>query len=878
MNRSQQKIIFGISVLVFSIFATDAFAGKKNKSGQNKQAKSIVKQVQNDGQILAKLSPKSVKELDDQTQIIEHQYANKSQEEEKFNSSFNGPKSQHLGKPTLSDQDHLSNNEFTLTEKTNNNIFINDPASDQIKVSFHSAQGIEKDNNNKVIRDEEENMNNIVPFFANSSFDESKSQTVVVYFPQRPRSNSASTPSNKSKDNNYNTNKENHLILSSKSSAIAEFQEQQKQQIIEYNPSDNAQINTEQITNSKLVHLQANQDNSSFEQISSNQNKLNIGQNNQLLFSNLKLDGNISLDKISDIDSSSSHDKLSQEKTNMLAKVDDEFASQQAHEEIHKSFDSQNQRENSHSSISSANKDNQSNKSSSNQSITHQSFPQIIQECFQYQEEQSSENSHSKQDASESADEHFSENQFNEGEIKSFFSESHSEVVSKEDESCYFEDQSKSYQSESYQSESDQGDNIEQKSTYQKPPINLKEIKRIALSAYKESLFYQYKINDDYKDKNITAVVYKLAPQLEKSCQQLPGLETELKESIEEIRKNNSAHSAYSIQEELMKVVNNRYKQVISDKANTANTQLSNNAKFNNSQITHVVSSRIEHNVNLGAAKAAGSDVERQQHSAWSNVFGGFSKDSSPGISSKSSYFGFSLGYELKLEQDLTLGSSFTYAKNTNKYDQEKFNSNNYLFSLYGINQLDQWLLSGAVFGGFGNAKVTREIPGGVSAKGRFNTSAYGAYVRVGYLFKNDQNILMPSIGVSYIYTSQGKYSEHSGSNNIEVSKGRHIISCGDIALKYTRVIEQVNYQLLPSLKVALTRDMYFQGSNPIRENSLVNTLEIKKIANKKHTALVLAPELVFKNGIYELTMLYSLEKSKRFINQLGSFKVKVSF
>jgi outer membrane autotransporter protein len=281
------------------------------------------------------------------------------------------------------------------------------------------------------------------------------------------------------------------------------------------------------------------------------------------------------------------------------------------------------------------------------------------------------------------------------------------------------------------------------------------------------------------------------------------------------------------------------------------------------------------------AAPAAGDEDPR--NGAWIGGFVGNSTDKKD-IKTKTNFGGGSIGYERFVNDTDAVGFALTTIRGNTKYgSSNKTESNSFIASLYGFTNHDGLILSGAVFGGLGNFKSSRQITtagGDVTAKGKFKSNLYGIQTALAYQVQQDEHLITPSIGLQYSAIKQNKYAENgAGVNNLEIGSKRGSILLGTFATKYGYVIQNEGMIIIPSIQVGVASELSTKSSNVKtkflwQDQALYNY----KANDKRQTRFFATPSITAKSDFFDLNLSYTFDKAKKATGHIVALKVLAKF
>ena len=276
---------------------------------------------------------------------------------------------------------------------------------------------------------------------------------------------------------------------------------------------------------------------------------------------------------------------------------------------------------------------------------------------------------------------------------------------------------------------------------------------------------------------------------------------------------------------------------------------------------------------------AAGEDKEKL-NGAWIQGIGGISTDTNtPGIKAKTNFAGFALGYERLITDDTLIGASISFTNGTIKYgSSEKATNKTYVGSLYGIHNIDNILINGALFFGKGAMKATRQLSD-QTLVGKPNITVYGAIAEIGYKFEHMEHSLIPSISAQYAAINQSQYKETGGNAAQSYGKRTGQIFEGDIAAKYQYALQTNQFLLLPSIKVGVARNIQLKSSDLKYKLANGNDAIYPIKGNRNQQTKVFAsPELMMKSDSFDFSLSYKFEKAKKYTGHMFGAKLMAKF
>jgi uncharacterized protein with beta-barrel porin domain len=284
-------------------------------------------------------------------------------------------------------------------------------------------------------------------------------------------------------------------------------------------------------------------------------------------------------------------------------------------------------------------------------------------------------------------------------------------------------------------------------------------------------------------------------------------------------------------------------------------------------------------------APAAGSEDVADldaKNGLWISGFAGNSKNKQH-LTTKTNFGGSSIGYERFLDTGKAVGFALTLLRTNSKSGTNtKINSNNFIASVYGVSNINNVILSGAVFAGQGDSKTQRYITANgqnLSSKGKFKSKFYGAQSSLGYQIHKQQHVFTPAIGLQYSANAQDKYRE-TGIESIsrDIGKRNSQLLIGTLSARYSYVITKGDTLIVPSLQIGAAKDLTMKASNIQSKFVWQDSAYNFKVENKKQLRLFTSPTLSIQNDMTDLVLSYAFDKAKKTTGHMMSIKVMTKF
>jgi len=274
---------------------------------------------------------------------------------------------------------------------------------------------------------------------------------------------------------------------------------------------------------------------------------------------------------------------------------------------------------------------------------------------------------------------------------------------------------------------------------------------------------------------------------------------------------------------------------------------------------------------------AVASGQEEAKNQVWmSGFFGNNSDKSVATATSKNNFIGGSIGYDHFVTDTTAIGASLTLIKGVTKFSSnEKTKSSTYIGSIYSFTNIDDILLSGMVFAGFGNAKNSRTVAS-INYSAKVKNFLYGAKAEVGYRIQNDNHVFTPSVGLSYVGIRQGKYNEFADGQETTRYRTRKSSSLvGSAAVKYEYLIQSEQTTIVPSLKLGLSRDLVLNHSKvKYRVDGQPDAAFPIRCDGKRKTTVFATPALSVKKDNFDFSVSYTMEQAKKYKSNLVTLKL----
>ncbi len=309
-----------------------------------------------------------------------------------------------------------------------------------------------------------------------------------------------------------------------------------------------------------------------------------------------------------------------------------------------------------------------------------------------------------------------------------------------------------------------------------------------------------------------------------------------------------------------------------------------NQASLSAKSINNTMLKRIYYSVINGSsaggnvAVAAGQELERP-YTLWGSGFGGFHADNNS-FNSKTNLVGGSIGLEVPFNDSRILGLAFNNINFDTRYNlNDKVVSKNYLISAYNINKINDFIINGALFLGYGEVNSSRVTQGAGVAKANWHQAIYGAHGILAYDFQKSAHVITPSVALHYSYTAQSRYAETGaqGQNHVVNKKNAQVFnSSAAIKYSYTGAIGQL--KVTPGLQLSISRELMTKVSDAI--SGIQGSDGYVKIATntKESTLFGIAPSLTAKINNTDVQLMCSWEKGRMSRGHTVALKVSSVF
>ncbi|GAB4165381.1 MAG: hypothetical protein Tsb006_4880 [Rickettsiaceae bacterium] len=305
---------------------------------------------------------------------------------------------------------------------------------------------------------------------------------------------------------------------------------------------------------------------------------------------------------------------------------------------------------------------------------------------------------------------------------------------------------------------------------------------------------------------------------------------------------------------------------------------------INVNDLTHHRLSHLQHR--LGGFTSVASGEGTLDYGVWFKGFVGSETDKANvgtgslrnPISSKSNLYGFILGVDTKLNEDLTIGGAFSNHSLKTKQklsglltDTDKISSN--IFTLYGSSNVDDNIsLYGNMSFGKSVVKTTSQASAKNSAKQKGDL--FGGSVLADYkLYSTDSIVVLPRLGVSYISLALKGHKDGS----IKVGKLRQQELGLNTGIAVTTFYDTNGFTLMPEASADYSYAIWRKGNKVNISNQLDQVIISQKTnpnkgAFKLGAGLTLALDKAELGGGYE----HSIQGKSR--GHMGYVKLRVNF
>jgi hypothetical protein len=307
-----------------------------------------------------------------------------------------------------------------------------------------------------------------------------------------------------------------------------------------------------------------------------------------------------------------------------------------------------------------------------------------------------------------------------------------------------------------------------------------------------------------------------------------------------------------------------------------------NQVSLNSKNINNMMLKRTYHFINGSSigndiAIAAGEDISKP-YTLWASGFAGFNVEKNS-TKNKTHLAGGAIGVEIPVNDSKIWGLSLNNINFDTKYHiNNKIISNNYIISLYNINKINNLVVNGAVFLGYGQNNSKRNTQNGI-AKANWHSYIYGAHAIIAYNLQKESHIITPSVAMHYSYTDQSSYTETGAQGqNYTVNKKNAQILTSSAAVKYSHISTIGKVKIIPGLQLSISRDLIAKASNAISKFEENDGYIKINPNNKKQTLLGVAPSISAKINNTDMQLIYNYEKGKKSHGHTISLKISSTF
>ncbi len=315
--------------------------------------------------------------------------------------------------------------------------------------------------------------------------------------------------------------------------------------------------------------------------------------------------------------------------------------------------------------------------------------------------------------------------------------------------------------------------------------------------------------------------------------------------------------------------------------------------------VNDAFSTRLGNLAGSSAIKVASTDSvgvaagdEDYKSGAWMMPFIGTStqkaRNSSAGYSA--STYGASFGFDTKVNEDMTVGVGASIFNSDVKHKDfksgDKTKLQTYMFSVYGMQQLNNLLFSQAVVS-FGssdiNSSENRVVTNTSNAKvtGKYKTTSFGAELFLGSnIVIMDEFVLTPMGGLRYVRNSGGSYKETGDTAQLlNVSKNSDDKFEGVIGAKLSgEKFDMEGVELKPEVHAFVTHDFSNKDAKVTMKLDDVATALNSKVEKTNKTYFNFGFGVDGEQDILEYGVAYDLNLSKKYMGHQGTLKLRVNF
>lgn len=290
-----------------------------------------------------------------------------------------------------------------------------------------------------------------------------------------------------------------------------------------------------------------------------------------------------------------------------------------------------------------------------------------------------------------------------------------------------------------------------------------------------------------------------------------------------------------------------------------------------------------------GASGVSAGEGDQVAYGAWMTPFYNSTTQKElkgvAGFESKST--GVAIGFDSKVNEDLTIGVAGSYAKTDMKHKNaksgDKTKADTFAFSLYAIQQLsNNWFLQGQTSYSTNKFKSDqkRVITGGSeTAKGKFTNSAYTAALLAGYDYMLSNVTMTPLAGVSFTRINGGSYKETgTTSQNLTVlTKATNKLEAV-LGLKAQMTHDMDGINITPEMHAFVKQDLIGKnGKVTVRQAGMVDDFSVRT-GNSQKTKFNVGLGLTAVSGMYEYGAGYDLNMAEKSVGHQGTLKLRLNF
>ncbi|MBN8511808.1 MAG: autotransporter domain-containing protein [Rickettsiales bacterium] len=277
------------------------------------------------------------------------------------------------------------------------------------------------------------------------------------------------------------------------------------------------------------------------------------------------------------------------------------------------------------------------------------------------------------------------------------------------------------------------------------------------------------------------------------------------------------------------------------------------------------------------------------KYGAWVSPFYNTSiqkeQSSRAGYSSKA--YGATVGFDLKANDDMTIGLAGSYVKTDVKHKNfksgDKTKLNTYMISLYGIQQLtDAWFLQGNASYASSRVKNTEKrvtLTGSQKATGSFDATSYSGELLAGYNHKFSDVVVTPMIGARYVRVNDGGYKETGTTNqNLSVSSKASNRFEAILGLRAQTTMNTNGIDLTPEFHAFVNHDFVGKSAKVTVTHSGLATPLTTKAAKVNKTTFNVGLGVNAVSGMFEYGAGYDCYLAKKLVGHQGTLKVRVNF